>query len=66
MQKLWVLDEMESTSSLVSSPEMFTVHADNSGSLSCTTTVKCMVKHVANTDNRNTITHAYTLPGIWG
>ena len=44
MQELRIFDKTESTGSLVSSPEVLTVHADNSGSLSCTTTVNCKVK----------------------
>ena len=66
MQELWVLDETESTSSLVSSPEVFTVHADDGGSLSRTTTVNCMIKkHVilAHIEIRLCM-HAYPLPGI--
>ena len=46
MQKLWVLNETEMTGSLVSSPEVLTVDANNGGSLSCTTTMNCMIdKH---------------------
>ena len=67
MQKLWVLNKTESTGSVVSSPEVLTVHADNGGSLSCTTTMNCMIdKHVQSlhTATRDMVL-SYPLLGIW-
>ena len=68
MQKLWVLDETETTGSLVSGPEVFTVHADNGGSLSCTTTMNCMIDKHAQSLHTGTkgMVLSYPSLGIWG
>lgn len=65
MQKLWVLDETESASGLVSSSEVLTVHADDGGRLSGTTTVNCTAENSIYAGMVNVVL-AYPLPGILG